>query len=177
MKKLIILSLLIAAVTTMKSQADLPYKSLSTFNNDTIAYLVYNFETRAGAYKEKNVNDVLNDLRIPITFYIARFTFRQPKYYLRLFFNSNTDIASESNYYIYISSNTDYLKYVSWDGKWTEKIYESIKSIKVEGVGVSVPINSKYYKEKETKSSSSTPRVVPRDSPVIYKWDPDKHLK
>lgn len=169
--------MLIVTVITMKSQTDLPYKSLSSFNNDTVAYLVYNFETRADFYKGKTIDVVLKDLRIPIIFYRYNYTPRGPQNHLNLFFNSNTDITSESSYRIYISSNTKYLDYVPWDGKWTTNIYESIKSIKIEKVGVSAPRNSKYYKEKEVKSSSSTPRVVPRDSPVIHKWDPDKHLK
>lgn len=175
MKRLILLALLITAVVTIKSQTDLPYKSLSSFNNDTVAYLVYNFETRADYYKGKTIDIVLKDIRIPVVFFRIKLILRPIGYRsLGLFFNSNTDIISKSCYYLYISSDTSYPENVPRANKWSEKVYESLRSIKVENIGVSVPKNSKYYKEKETKSTNLTPRVVPRDSPVIHKWDPDK---
>lgn len=73
MNKLI---LIFAAVLVMscsnsaKAQCTLPYRALSTFNNDTTAYLKYNFTDRADCYKVKTFGEVVADLNIPIASFL-----------------------------------------------------------------------------------------------------------
>ncbi|MDR2148658.1 MAG: hypothetical protein LBE91_19630 [Tannerella sp.] len=156
MKKIILLSLFVAMAATVKSQADLPYKPLSSFkndkvfNNDTVAYLVYNFKTRADFYKGKTVDEVLKDIRVPVAFYQISVILRPiGNRALRLYFNSDT--KSDSSYYLYIISYTNYPKDPTLIEEWSAEIYELLKSNKVESVGVSVPRNSEYFKEEERK--------------------------
>lgn len=171
MKRILLLCLFIITAIVMKSQSNLPYKPLSAFGNDTIAYLVYNFDDRADYYKGKTVKDIIGDLQIPIVYYKYKYTPRAPQNHLLIFFDTNIDII-EGNYLV-ISSNARYLKYVPYKGDWTAKTLESLKSIKAEAIRVSVPRGSKYYKEKEIKSTDSKPEYILEDVPVFHKWDPD----
>ena len=182
MRKIIILSLFVVVAATVKSQDNLSYKPLSSFKNDTIAYFVYNFENRADFYKGKTIDEVLRDFRLPVVFYRVNFILRPLGYRsLHLFVNSDTDFTSESSFYIYIVGSTDYSEYAPVIGEWSENIYESLKAIKVESVGVSVPRNSESYKERERKwkkeKEKETPRFIPEHAPVFHRWDPDKHLE
>ena len=180
MKKIILLLLFVAVAAIVRSQDSLSYKPLSSFKNDTVAYLVYNFETRADSYKGKTIDEVLKDLRIPVISYKIHLILHPIGFRaLRLFINSNTDITNENCYYLGIASMTNYTKYVPFDGEWTENIYESLKSIVVTGIGVSVPMNSEYYKErqkkweqerKERKEKEASRFII---SPAFHKWDPD----
>lgn len=69
--------LIFAAILVMncsnsaKAQCTLPYRALSTFNNDTTAYLKYNFTDRADCYKGKTFAEVVSDLGIPIASFLA----------------------------------------------------------------------------------------------------------
>lgn len=54
-----------------KAQCALPYRALSTFNNDTTVYLKYNFTDRADCYKGKTFEEVVTDLKIPIASFLA----------------------------------------------------------------------------------------------------------
>lgn len=47
-----------------------PYKSLSAFGTDTLAFLKYNFDHRKGYYSNKPLYILLKDLSIPIKSYI-----------------------------------------------------------------------------------------------------------
>ena len=74
MKKLILFFAAVLAMCYSNSalaQCTLPYRALSTFNNDTIAYLKYNFTDRADCYKGKTFEEVVTDLNIPIASFLA----------------------------------------------------------------------------------------------------------
>ena len=66
MKKIILLLLLIITSLNSKSQCELPYKPLSAFGTDTVAFMTYNFRDRADCYKGKTLKEVSEDLQIPI---------------------------------------------------------------------------------------------------------------
>ena len=70
MKKIILLLLLIITSLSVKSQCELPYKSLSAFGTDTVAFMTYNFMDRADCYKGKTVKEIEKDLQIPIKDYV-----------------------------------------------------------------------------------------------------------
>jgi hypothetical protein len=57
MKRIVLLLLIIELCLTMKAQCNLPYKSLSNFDNDTIAFFKYNFSDRATCYVGKTMNN------------------------------------------------------------------------------------------------------------------------
>ncbi|MDR2064562.1 MAG: hypothetical protein LBP85_02460 [Prevotellaceae bacterium] len=64
MKKIILTVILAFAVFNAKAQ--LPYKQLSQFNGDTVAYLEYNFVTHKSAFIGNTVEMVIEWLEIPI---------------------------------------------------------------------------------------------------------------
>ncbi|MDP4272101.1 MAG: hypothetical protein Q8909_18560 [Bacteroidota bacterium] len=66
MKKVLLVFLLIHMSLVSKAQCTLPYKTLSQFNNDTTAFIKYNFSTRASCYEGKSLDVLLNDLKIPV---------------------------------------------------------------------------------------------------------------
>ena len=66
MRKYILISILIGFSFLAKAQCTLPYKSLAQFNNDTTAFISYNFSTRAACYVGKTLKDVMQDLDISI---------------------------------------------------------------------------------------------------------------
>ena len=71
MKKLILLSVILGFSLLAKAQCTLPYKSLAQFNNDTTAFVKYNFSDRAACYVGKTLKDVIQDLGIPIESFLT----------------------------------------------------------------------------------------------------------
>ena len=71
MRKLILISLWIGFSFLAKAQCTLPYKSLAAFNNDTTAFVKYNFSYRAACYVGKTLKDVMQDLGIPIQSFLT----------------------------------------------------------------------------------------------------------
>jgi len=176
MKRIILLCFFAVSIATVKSQSDLPYKPLSSFKKDTIAYIMYNFETRADFYRDKSVAEIVKDIEIPIVCYRYRFKFKSPKYHLLLFFNSNTDVSSESSYNVCLSSDIKYADYISWYGKWTKEVSSSIKSVEVKLVSVSVPRDSKHYKKWKERQDRNVkekplPEIIFKDEPSHPDWE------
>jgi len=69
MKKIVLIVFIVLSIFEIHSQCDLPYRPFSEFSNDTLAFLDYNFETRADCYKGKTVTDVIRDLYFnPVSF-------------------------------------------------------------------------------------------------------------
>ncbi|MCL2649551.1 MAG: hypothetical protein FWD60_00830 [Candidatus Azobacteroides sp.] len=66
MEKIIITMLLGMFFINLHAQNVLPYKSLSDFQNDTTAFINYNFIDRAEQYKGKTLELIVRDLQIPI---------------------------------------------------------------------------------------------------------------
>ena len=71
MKKLILLSVILSFSFLAEAQCNLPYKSLAAFNNDTTAFVKYNFSDRAACYVGKTLKDVMQDLSIPIQSFLT----------------------------------------------------------------------------------------------------------
>ena len=71
MKKFILISVILGFSLLAKAQCTLPYKSLAAFNNDTTAFVKYNFSDRAACYVGKTLKDVMQDLGIPIQSFIT----------------------------------------------------------------------------------------------------------
>ncbi len=63
-KLLVVMLLLITEIEAQESQA--PFKTLQSFNNDTLAYLEYNYTTRSNQYINKTIGNVLQELELPI---------------------------------------------------------------------------------------------------------------
>ena len=89
MKKLILLSAIFGFSLFAKAQCTLPYKSLAAFNNDTTAFVKYNFSDRAACYVGKTLKDVIQDLGIPI------------QSFLRIVYGRNGDLYIGMYIYIY----------------------------------------------------------------------------
>ncbi len=64
MKKIIIAILLSMFYIQLNAQNELPYKKLAEFQNDTTAFINYNFIDRADQYKGKNMGIIIQDLQI-----------------------------------------------------------------------------------------------------------------
>ena len=179
MKKLaVILFLYLAATSTVKSQSnDLQYKPFSDFGNDSVAYLMYNFDDRANYYEGKTLYDVITDLQVPIDSYFGRYRPDSPHYFLRLFFNSNTNILSQNIHYLYVTTDTNFLDSVRWSGKWSDDIFQKLKSIKIVTVGIVVDKSSKHYKKEKERKVRSKPQIIIDDSQEFHQWDPSKLSK
>lgn len=80
MKKLISLFIFAWAAINLAAQCDLPYKPLSAFGTDTVAFMKYNFVDRADYYVGKTLKEVAKDLQIPILDFSAISTSLGPKF-------------------------------------------------------------------------------------------------
>jgi len=84
MTRLIILVFALGSFIIAHSQCDLPYKSLSEFENDTTEFMMHNFLLRADCYEGKTLGDVVNDLGISISMYVPGNDERRSDFYNRL---------------------------------------------------------------------------------------------
>lgn len=66
MKKIALFLLFLPLFYGLSAQNELPYKPFEAFNNDTLAFMDYNFRQRAEYYKGKTVGEVLEDISLPI---------------------------------------------------------------------------------------------------------------
>jgi hypothetical protein len=164
--KIIITALLLGLVfgtVNAQEQDKLPYKSLASFNNDTLQYLEYNFLTRHDQYKGKKVSDVINDIKLPIL-YFGRISKGNSTIALMLVVRQLKDEPSELfDYYVTICfgnppSSKDFTKIVNQPRrvmypKWTPQIYEFIKDLEVSDTGPNYfIIREKQEKEKKEKA-------------------------
>ena len=70
-KRMFLISIIAVVTLLSKAQCTLPYKSLAAFNNDTTAFVKYNFSDRAACYVGKTLKDVMRDLGIPIQSFLT----------------------------------------------------------------------------------------------------------
>jgi hypothetical protein len=143
------ISLMIFACYHIQAQDKLQYRSLKSFNNDTINYLKYNFYTLRSQYEGKTIADVIKNIKLPIIkvipISIAKLYEGKekpeselptiPSIHLRIL-NDGTDIAIhftepiEENEYIEAITSADGSK----SKKMTTKLYNFLKDKKVKSV-------------------------------------------
>lgn len=96
MKKIILITttVLFAVITAnVYAQEPKPYKPLSAFGTDTIAFLRYNFKERADQYAGKTIAEILNDAQLP------------PKSFTPI---SSMYVGKEGGIIIYFDNSTKY---------------------------------------------------------------------
>jgi len=158
MKKIVLLFILIGNFVLAHSQCDLPYKSVSEFDNDTTEFIMYNFLLRADCYENKTLGDVVNDLGISELQYIPGNYDDRSDFYNRLYIYIYSDeyldrrIREElSGDIIDILLKTPLSKkttdaFVASRGSydWAPQVYERYKDLLVESVRVTPTFSSKY---------------------------------
>ena len=150
MKKITLFLIFMPLFWQLSAQSELPYKPFETFNNDTLAFMDYNFRQRGEYYKGKTVGEVLEDISLPIKSFTRYMTGRtttciivntEPVYrefksnYIRIFLQTPVD-------------SRELVKLMGGDPiskTWTPEIYEFLKNEKVKSVW---PNHYRLWKEK-----------------------------
>jgi len=145
MKKIILIFLLALFYVNSNAQCTQPYKPLSAYAKDTVAFMTYNFTTRADCYKGKTVKDVITDLQISvkdfsvrkpiqpnptevygITLYIYTWTYTFTRVVEKKYFNK---------IYVEFESPITHNTYTKKEYKgWTTDLYNYFKDLKVKRV-------------------------------------------
>lgn len=146
MKQIITILLFAALYINSKAQCNLPYKPLTEFGTDTVAFMTYNFRDRADWYKGKTLKEIAHDLQIPIkdfqTSYVSR--------------SNETENIDGINIYIYTAGLTRRLMlnrktfnsiYIEWENKdslndyykqsengWTQEVFDYLKDKKIKHI-------------------------------------------
>ena len=150
MKKIALILFFMPLFWQLSAQSELPYKPFESFNNDTLAFMYYNFGQRAEYYKGKTVGEVLEDISLPIKSFI-----RYMSGYTTTCIIVNADPVYrefKSNYIrIFLQNPVESKKLVELMGGdpiskiWTPEIYEFLKDEKVKRVE---PNHYRLWKEK-----------------------------
>ncbi|WP_163358284.1 hypothetical protein [Dysgonomonas sp. 25] len=97
-KPLLIMTIIICSLASLKGQCTSDYKELSEFASDTTAFVQYNFKERANCYVGKTLEDLLEDLQITPTISGMGFTLGEGEEIsftsLRLYLNRNSGANS-----------------------------------------------------------------------------------
>lgn len=183
MKKLILSLLFVLIASLVKAQ----YKPLSSFQNDTTAFIIYNFMERAKEYKGKTIKELLADLKLPITYFCCEYDM----YYCYgvIFY-----VYPEDEVFKLREEGKDFNAiYVTWKNKipvdlydrfgskWNTALYDYLKDVEIEDVCVVIGKNSKYYskyKKKETRRAPARFREVKdKNDSTFVRFDIDEILK
>ena len=150
MKKIALFLILLPLLCRLSAQNELPYKPFEAFNNDTLAFMDYNFRQRAEYYKGKTVDEVLEDISLPIKVFE-----RGMKGYTTfciLVYTDSVPHEMKGNYItVFLQNPVDSRKLVKLMGgdpnskTWTPEIYEFLKNEKVKRVA---PNDFRLLKEK-----------------------------
>ena len=150
MKKNIIIFTFLAFGYLAQAQCALPYKPLSSFANDTTAFINYNFSDRAACYVGKTLNDVLQDLQIPLQSFLNLDTWDDYTVYYGLYiyiypYNTMRYRTQYKNYSNIIVirwatniSATDIDSYADklYSEKWTPQIENILKNRVIKDIGI-----------------------------------------
>ena len=117
-------------IARMSLECELPYKPFKEFNNDTTAFLRYNFKDRAICYRGKKVSQLLKDLQLKPTRYLPISSTLVNKYRgISIYVNENHSI------YIYWPDLMDSTgevklgrKYKDTDA-WVQEYYDFFKNM------------------------------------------------
>ena len=132
------------------AQCTLSFKSLSDFENDTTAFINYNFSTRAACYAGKTFNTILTDLGIPVKSFLTTSLWYYPDLFNGMYiyiypYNTVYNRINHSNYsnIIFIRwggtlSADDFKSYLdSTDPhKWNLQIENYLKDFGIQEVGI-----------------------------------------
>ena len=150
MKKLILISLWLGFSFVAKAQCTLPYKSLAAFNNDTTAFVKYNFSDRAACYVGKTLQDVMQDLGIPIQSFLRIVYGRNGNLYIGMYiyiypFQKVMQFMRNHKYPNFIaltwmtpiSRNVlDTLKDTTDSYKWTPQVANYVMNMSIKEIGI-----------------------------------------
>ncbi len=148
-KRLILFLIILSAISAINAQRTLPYKSISAFNNDTTAFLRYNFDDRKECYVGKTMSDLINDLGLPLKSFLSLCSSRYVnKYsgvclyvypYLKVRSIESISGMKSGVYAIWdVEINSTLLDTVGRTTNyyiWTSQIYNELKSYKIKEIG------------------------------------------
>lgn len=182
MKKLILSLLFVLIASFVKAQ----YKPLSFFQNDTTAFIIYNFMERAEEYKGKTIKDLITDLKMPIAYFhcgydmyhfytISLYVYPRAKVY------ALEEAGEDANSILITWKNKIPVElYDRFGAKWNT-LYDCLKDIEIKDVRVIIGKNSKYYskyKKKEPRRAHSRFREVKDENDSTFvRFDIDEILK
>ncbi|MDR0768355.1 MAG: hypothetical protein LBE71_00340 [Dysgonamonadaceae bacterium] len=167
-RNMIILFFLLSVLTSAQAQETLPYKPWQEFNNDTLKYLEYNFNTRGAQYNGRTVKELFDDFELPVTFVVSR-TWRDDYatgasvlVHLHLGIHSvqgEEDKPSDLyDYYVRVSFANpplleDFMKVFDHriSTKWTPQVYEFLKDLKLSRTG-----SNPYIIERRKRNAEKT---------------------
>ena len=150
MRKLILISLWIGFSFAAKAQCTLPYISLAAFNNDTTAFVKYNFSDRAACYVGKTLKDVMQDLGIPIQSFLTSILGRNAALYEGMYiyiypYATVTKFMDkdQAQNFIFIAWTTpvtasvlDALEDTTDSYKWTPQVANYVMNMPIKEIGV-----------------------------------------
>ncbi len=158
MKKISLIIIFIFVTLILKAQSGSPYKPFESFNNDTLAFLEYNFDTRSNFYKGKTVEYIVKDLGLQIKSY-EKISTMQGICALALSVHHNGpdgEFSELFDYYIIvdflqpISGETKSKLHKLGEPKWTLNHYSIVQKMTVKSVR-----SNPYIKIKRARDSSA----------------------
>jgi len=163
--------LLIFSLSEINAQCNLPYRVLSTFKNDTTAFMIYNFRDRMDCYKGKTLKEVTDDLKIPIKDFMVlshrKYANMSRGIYIYIYPKNYADNLADNKKEAHIievnwESPIDYKEVASikkqYEAKgWNFAIYNYFKDMKIREAKVLVLDYSKYYEKYKPEVSDKTP--------------------
>ncbi|WP_163357671.1 hypothetical protein [Dysgonomonas sp. 25] len=183
MKKLLLTTIILLAVSSVKAQCNLPYKSLSEFKNDTTAFMLYNFMDRAECYKGKTLKEVRNDLHLPVKWAMSTYNKRRPT----ISYGISIGILSNKESIEKIRNNKhNNTIYIYWEEAYPinpEEDFDAIKNnnlnyyniynnCKIKNIYTTIPEGEKYAKyrkmeEERLKKEDEEAKVKKKSLPPL----------
>ncbi|MDR0768603.1 MAG: hypothetical protein LBE71_01660 [Dysgonamonadaceae bacterium] len=159
-RNMIILFFLLSVLTSAQAQETLPYKPWQEFNNDTLKYLEYNFNTRGTQYKGRTVKELFDDFELPVTFIVDWMLGDNGIVSLYLGIHSVQGQEDKPNdlydYYVEIFFANpllpdDFRKVYDHriSTKWTPQVYEFLKDLELSRTGSNPYIIERRKREAE----------------------------
>ncbi|NDW09759.1 hypothetical protein [Dysgonomonas sp. 520] len=180
MKKLTFLLFSVFSFLVPCAQTQLPYKTLAALNYDTTAFVVYNFMDRADLYKGKTLEDISNDLQMPIKdvdYNINSETGNIQGMYLYVYSRRHLArlISNNSDYsiiYVLFSNemkwNDDIMKSKRKKREWNKNTFEYYKNGTIKDVKVLIPKSSRYYEKYKDLEKNLLPLYEISGDTIYY---------
>lgn len=142
----ILFTIVAMSLYAQSSGASKPYKPLSDFGTDTIAFLHYNFNERADQYKGKTIAEILKDAQIPPKSFVPSSSMYEGKVDgIGIYFDHYTSYERLERYttdgylyiYIYFMMNSkplyDFMRSYDED-HWVIQHYNFFRNVKADRV-------------------------------------------